>query len=98
MSFYYNVDHTYFEFRTHVEAFEQNCMKGLIHAAQKELVDIHGLIARSLKPQIKQLEEELKKMGFKSMAEEHPNVIDIVKDLSNIKKQIEEWTSKKIDN
>lgn len=97
-SFYYNVDHTYFEFRTHVEAFEQNCMKGLIHAAQKELVDIHGLIARSLKPQIKQLEEELKKMGFKSMAEEHPNVIDIVKDLSNIKKQIEEWASKKIDN
>ncbi len=97
-SFYYNVDHTYFEFRTHVEAFEQNCMKGLIHAAQKELVDIHGLIARSLKPQIKQLEEELKKMGFKSMAEEHPNVIDIVKDLSNIKKQIKEWASKKIDN
>ncbi|MBR5174488.1 MAG: hypothetical protein IKW89_00990 [Bacteroidales bacterium] len=95
-SFYYNVDYSYYDFKAHIEAYEQNAMKGLPNAATKELVDIKSLIARSLEPQIKQLEEEIKSKGFKSIAEKHPNLIDIVNDISTVKKQIREWKTKKI--
>lgn len=95
-SFYYNVDYTYFEFRTHIEAFEQNAIKGLWNAASKELLEIQSLIARSLNPQIHQLDEELSKVGFKVLAEKHPNIIDVVKNISSIKKEIKEWATRKI--
>ncbi len=94
-SFYYNVDFTYSEFRAHVEAYEQNMMKGMKNSMEKELIEIKGLIARSLKPQVAQLEKEFVIQGFKAIAEKHPNVIDIVKNLSTIKKEIKEWTDKK---
>ena len=95
-SFYYNVDYSYYMFKAHIEAYEQNAIKGLSSAAAKELIDIQSLIARSLGPQIRQLEEQIKTIGFSSIAEKHPNLIDIVNDLHVIKQEIREWKTKKI--
>lgn len=93
-SFYYMVDYSYSEFKGHIEAYEQNFFKGLKNSAQKELYEIQSLILRALEPQIRQLEEEIQKSGFKAIAEKHPNIIDIAKDLETIKKEIREWKAK----
>ena len=93
-SFYYMVDYSYSEFKGHIEAYEQNFFKGLKNSAQKELYEIQSLILRALEPQIRQLEEEIQKYGFKTIIEKHPNVIEIAKDLENIKKEIKEWKIK----
>lgn len=90
-SFYYMLDYTYAQFKAHVEAYEQNYIKGLKNSAQKELVDIKSLIIRTFEPQVKQLEEEIKKSGFKAIADKHPNIIDIASNLTDIKKQLSEW-------
>lgn len=93
-SFYYMLDYTYSEFTAHIEAFEQNYHKGLVNSAQKELFEIKSLIQRALLPQVKQLEEEIQKVGFKTIAEKHPNIIDVAANISTIKKQISEWKTR----
>lgn len=95
-SFYYMLDYTYIQFKAHVEAFEQNYFKGLVNSAQKELVEIKSLILRALAPQIKQLEEEISKIGIKAIIEQHQNLIYVIKDIDNIKHQISEWKQKTV--
>ena len=90
------LDYTYIQFKAHVEAFEQNYFKGLVNAAQKELVEIKSLILRALAPQIKQLEEEISKIGTKAIIEQHQNLIYVIKDIDNIKHQISEWKQKTV--
>lgn len=93
-SFYYMLDYTYSEFKAHIEAYEQNYFKGFKNSAHKELFEIKSLISRTLNPQIKQLEEVIAKFGVKTIAEKHPNIIDIAANLTTIKKQITEWKNK----
>lgn len=95
-SFYYMLDYTYIQFKAHLEAFEQNYFKGLVNSAQKELVEIKSLILRALAPQIKQLEEEISKIGTKAIIEQHQNLIYVIEDIDNIKHQISEWKQKTV--
>ena len=93
-SFYYMLDYTYAQFKAHVEAYEQNYIKGMKNSAQKELVEIKSLILRAFEPQVRQLEEEIRKCGFKAIADRHPNIIDVAANLTEIKKQLSEWKRK----
>lgn len=95
-SFYYMLDYTYSQFLGHIEAFEQNYMKGLKNSAEKELVEIKSLIFRALEPQVKQLEAEILKKGMRQIIEQHQNLIDVITNLESIKKQIVEWKQKTV--
>lgn len=92
--FFYMLDVTYTSFKALTQSYTANMEGGHINAAQHELNKLHNLIKVRLEPEIKQLEEMLETKGYDAIMVEHPQLVDIIHNLGEIKKEIVEWKNR----
>ena len=54
------------------------------------------IIEDRIVPELEELENQIAKQGIEKILSNHPNLKDIISNLENIKKEVEEWQIKKI--
>lgn len=94
-SFYYMADMSYLDFQTLQNTYQENLSSGHTKAAQKELNKIKDLLRRKLIPELDELENELSVKGTDYILIRNPSLSIIIDNLSNIRKEIELWMTKK---
>ena len=96
--FYYMVDVSYNHFSTLRETVRVNQERGLIRAAQKELNKAQSLLRRRLIPELDEMDKEIERQGAAAIIEEYPSLEPIIIHEQDIRKEIGEWTTKRLDD
>lgn len=78
------------------DIIEANIKGNFINAAQKELFKLKRILEDRLIPEIKELENEIDKKGRDAVETRHPDLKEIIDNLENIKKEINQWMKKEI--
>lgn len=89
--FYFMINITYCDFKETVKIYKYNLDKGFTRQAEKELSKIKYLIANRLNPEILELEREISIKGIEKILEMHPELSEIIINLSIIKSEVEIW-------
>lgn len=88
---YIMADITYNDCKTLIKIIEYNQAEGYLRQANKELGKLQSAIKNALKPEIEQLEDEIKKKGVDWIKKNHKNLIPIIDKLDEINKEIDQW-------
>jgi hypothetical protein len=94
-TFYYMADISKQKYDDAKAAYAANLKRGLLNATQKELAAVKIIINRELSPQIEQLEKEIAKHGQDTIMTKYPNLVAIINNIDNIKKDMKLWKQKK---
>lgn len=89
--FFFHIDVTYSDFLASVKIYNYNLLNGFKRQSEKEKSKISFLIKNRLVPEIEDLEKVLSLKGEAYVLEKHPNISDVVKHLSDIKKEVQKW-------
>lgn len=95
--FFYMAGISYKNFINLQDSVNINIKRGLIRAAQKELNKLHNYLNRRLIPELDELDKEISDKGVNSIIEKYPDLIEIIENEESIRKEIENWKSKKIN-
>lgn len=93
--FYYMVDISYMNFQTLQETYKAMLSTGKVKAAQKELAKLKDVLNRRLIPELDELDKEIAAKGYNTILDKYPALIDIMENRESIRKEIEEWKTKK---
>lgn len=93
--FYYMVDISYMNFQTLQETYKAMLSTGKVKAAQKELAKLKDVLNRRLIPELDELDKEIVNKGYNTILDKYPALIDIMENRESIRKEIEEWRTKK---
>lgn len=93
---YYDCAYYYNIFSMQKKTVSANLKNGFKNAAQKELYKTQRIIEDRIVPELEELENQIVKQGIEKILSNHPNLKDIISNLENIKKEVEEWQIKKI--
>lgn len=89
--FFFMINVTYSDFKAAVEIYKYNKINGFTRQAEKELSKIKVLIEQRFKPELKELELEIKEKGEIHIVNRFPELKFIVDNLQEIKKEVYEW-------
>jgi hypothetical protein len=92
--FYYMIDVTYMNFQTLQDTYTEAKESGHSKAAQKELHKLKEVIRRRLEPEMKALENEIKRKGTDDILIQYPTLSDIVQNKDDIKEEMKLWLMK----
>lgn len=92
--FYYNLPYYYDQFKDGIKIYKHNREKGYKQQSEKDLYKIHNIINDKLIPEIQSLESFIESKGKSYILSIHPSLNDIIKNLDEIKNEVEIWKNK----
>lgn len=98
-----NQSHLYFNLPYHIKQYQQgikaikyNIENDYQREAEKELYKLQYIINSLIIPEIEQFEQTIKAKGCQYVLDKHPDLSDIYKTLTEIKKGVNSWKQMKV--
>lgn len=92
--FYYMADITYRQCKELEESIALNDQRGHKKQIQKEKNMLFNIVTKRLIPELEELKAVVKRDGFESVYEIHPEVQPIVENMEEIEKEVSVWSTK----
>ena len=89
--FYFMADISYSDFKAAKEILEYNQRNGFKRQAEKEQSKLRFIVLNRLTPELQELEKEIINRGKDEIIKHHPNMGNMIINLSKIKEEIEKW-------
>lgn len=90
-TFYYMIDHTYKQAANLRKIVDYNLVNDYKKEAKVELTKLKNTVKDLLKPEFLELQNKIKQLSVNDILKDHPNLLEIIENMENIEKEINEW-------
>lgn len=96
LTFYFMIPKTYKHVKNQIQIVQYNLDNGFTKEAKVELDKLKNTITDLFEPELKELENQLDANGLNILLQSHPELLEIIDKISEIKKEINKWKTFKI--
>lgn len=94
--FYYMADISLTDLRKQEKLYDYLMENGNTKAAQKELNKLKAIAGSRLIPELDEMDKEIQRKSVTDIAEQHPQLIDIIENEVSIRQEVHQWTTKTV--